>query len=221
MEHGQVAFIGCLELVFQSMLYPGCYAFCKVRSNLGFSRKRTILIYWFAGPSRVCIHRSAYEVKSDGLVLTSGVEVNEDNRPGGPIGDMFWKPAMAMKERITELNLSCMEDSFLRYSILKQDISEAKAKEVLVQYSEKRMKELNEIIAMANSMAINVSRLARYTRRFAEVMDRLGSGNNIGLVITNAPDSEWTFLICQERWCGPIATTVKLMSILKLPRINR
>jgi hypothetical protein len=42
---------------------------------------------------------------------------------------------------------------------------------------------------MANSMAINVSRLARCTRRFAEVMDRLGSGNNIGLVITNAPDS--------------------------------
>ena len=138
----------------------------------------------------VCIHRSVYEVKSDGLVLTSGVEVNEDNRPGGPIGNMFWNPAMAMKERMKELNLSHMEDSFLRYSILKQDISEAKAKEVLVQYSEKRMKELNEIIAMANSMAINVSRLARYTRRFAEVMDRLGSGNNVGLVITNAPDSE-------------------------------
>ena len=24
LERGQVAFIGCLELVFQSMLYPGC-----------------------------------------------------------------------------------------------------------------------------------------------------------------------------------------------------
>ena len=79
-----------------------------------FQEKRTIFIYRFCRPLviYVCIHRSVYEVKSDGLVLTSGVEVNEDNRPGGPIGNMFWNPAMAMKERMKELNLSHMEDSF-------------------------------------------------------------------------------------------------------------
>ena len=131
----------------------------------------------------VCAYRSATEVETPGLVLTSGVEITDENRPGGPIGDRFWKPAIDLKNLIKKSNITAAENSFIQYSILKQDVSEEKAKELLSEYGEERKKLLNEIIAKVNSMAINVSRLARYTRRFRIVMQRLGNHNNVGLVL--------------------------------------
>jgi len=131
----------------------------------------------------VCAYRSATEVETPGLVLTSGVEITDENRPGGPIGNKFWKPAIDLKNLIKKSNITAAENSFIQYSILKQDVSEEKAKELLSEYGEERKKLLNEIIAKVNSMAINVSRLARYTRRFRIVMQRLGNHNNVGLVL--------------------------------------
>ena len=132
-----------------------------------------------------CAYRSAVEVDTDGLVLTNGVELKDNNRPGGAVGNMFWNPAIKLKNRIKELKLKDGEDAFLRYSILRQDVSENKARGILGEAYESRVKELNEIVAITNSMAFNVSRLARYTRRFAEVMERLGSVHNVGLVLTD------------------------------------
>eukprot|EP00943_MAST-04B_sp_MAST-4B-sp1_P001396 g1396.t1 len=134
----------------------------------------------------VSLYRSAVEVETPGIVLTNGVEMTEDNRPGGAIGDQFWKPAIELKNLIKESKLTVAENSFVQYCILKQDVNDSKCKELLPEQSEERHKLLNQIIARANSMAISVSRLARYTRRFREVVERLGSGNNVGLVITGS-----------------------------------
>ncbi|XP_072989784.1 uncharacterized membrane protein At3g27390-like isoform X3 [Typha latifolia] len=71
-------------------------------------------------PSYALLHTLLYSIKarSCGLLLSSGIEVTQHNRPQDRLLDWFFHPVMVLKEQIQVLNLREEELLFLERSVL-------------------------------------------------------------------------------------------------------
>ena len=106
------------------------------------------------------------ELDSEGIVLAKGVEITEENRPSGTVSNLVWRPSMHVKGLIKAAKMDEADKQFVRRSLLRQHNDDPDGATL----PQGRIVVLNEIISGLNSLAINVSRLMKFSTRFREVL---------------------------------------------------
>lgn len=112
-----------------------------------------------------CLERSV-ELDSEGIVLATGVEITEENRPSGTVSNLVWRPSLHVKGLIKAAKLDEADKQFVRRSLLRQHNDDPDCATL----PQGRIVVLNEITSKLNSLAINVSRLMKFSTRFREVL---------------------------------------------------
>ena len=106
-----------------------------------------------------------------GILLMTGLEVTEANRPRVPLSQQMFEPIMDAKRTLADLQPMPNEVRYLERMLIKAGSAGAVAPDAGI--SSERVKALHRASATVQSLATSVSRLPQFPRRFTEAV--LGS----------------------------------------------
>ncbi|CAM9641332.1 unnamed protein product [Choristocarpus tenellus] len=114
----------------------------------------------------------------EGILIGEGLEITEANRPSISLIDLIWTPLQAIRLELIGKNLAPMERDYLRQFVAMgggvasywRNESGGQSKALPDLKDEVRRVELHRLASQIYDVAINITRLPMFRRRFGEVI---------------------------------------------------